>query len=95
MSCDVILFLFYFLFYKNLDKSLANFNNCSPVAEHFSRNDHSIDNFSFLIFQKNLLNTDTRRSIESDLINLFTKLNQPVINKLIRNVNLIKQLTLK
>ena len=84
-----------FSFSKNLDKRLSNFDNCSVVAEHFSKKDHSLSNFSFLIFQKDLIDLIIRRSIEADLINLFLKLNQKLLNKHIPNVNNIKQLCFK
>ena len=80
-------------FSKNLDKNLSNLENSLAVAEHFSRKNHSLNNFSFSIFQKDLTDTSIRRSIEADLINLFVKLDQPVINKHIPNIKNIKKLS--
>jgi hypothetical protein len=82
-------------FSKNLNTTLSNFDSCSPVAEHFSKRDHSLNNFSFLIFQKNLNDSSLRKSVEADLINLFVKLNQPILNKFIPNIKNIKQLSFR
>ena len=72
-------------FSKNINFNLSNFDHCSPVGEHFSRNDHSLDHFSFFIFQKNIEDNVKRKSIENNLINLCVKLNQKILNKLIPN----------
>lgn len=70
-------------FSKNLNRSLSNFDHSSPVAEHFARNDHTLDNFSFFVFQKDVEDSNIRKSIENNLINLFIKLNVTILNKLI------------
>lgn len=80
-------------FNKNIDKSLSNFDNCAPVAEHFARRDHSLSYFSFAVFQKGLVDIDIRRSVECDLINLCLNLKQTIMNKHIPNINNIKALS--
>ena len=71
-------------FSANLDVSLANFYSCSPVAIHFADKNHNLSNdFSFFIFNKDLNEDIVRKSIESDLINLFLLLGEKLINKFI------------
>lgn len=79
-------------FSKNINLSLSHFDQCSPVGEHFSRIDHSLDHFSFFVFQNNLIDSVVRKSVENNLINLFIKLNQTILNKLIPNFNNINKL---
>ena len=75
-------------FSNNLNTSLVNFDSCSPVAIHFSENYHDLaKDFSFLIFNDELHDDKIRKSIESDLINLFLSLGEKLINKFIPNIN--------
>ena len=68
-------------FKKNVSKSLINFYNLSEVAIHFSSIKHDFSNFSFFIFNSNILNDSIRLSQETDLINIFINLNIPILNK--------------
>jgi hypothetical protein len=52
--------------------SLIDFDRQSEVAIHFNNTGHNyIDNFIFCIFETNVINKEIRRSIETDLINIF------------------------
>ena len=62
------------------------------VSTHFSLNDHSLTDFSFLIYNKDINCTDKRRSIELDLIHIFSTLNQKLLNKDIKKRNFISNL---
>lgn len=80
-------------FHKNLDVSLSNFDNLSPVACHFAEPGHILENhFRFLIYKKDIVDDTTRKSVECDLINLFINLNEKLINKLIPSYTNIKKL---
>ena len=73
-------------FKKNLDISLGNFDSCSPLATHFSDLNHDIDkDFNFVIFNKDFKEDLIRKSVESDLINIFLSLGQKLLNKFIPN----------
>jgi hypothetical protein len=51
------------------------------VAIHFNQTGHNyIDNFRFCIFETNVINKEIRRSIETDLINIFKNSNNKIIN---------------
>ena len=63
-------------FSRDLNKTLMNFDKLSEVAVHFNRNGHNIErDFRFCVFEDNVINEIYRKSIETDLINLFDKTN--------------------
>ena len=69
-----------------MDISLGNFDSCSPLATHFSDLNHDIDkDFNFVIFNKDFKEDLIRKSVESDLINIFLSLGQKLLNKFIPN----------
>ncbi len=64
-------------FTKKLNISLINFDYCSPVATHFSDINHIVEkDFNFVVFNKDFKDELTRKSVESDLINIFVNLGQ-------------------
>jgi len=68
-------------FKKNIMNSLIDFDRQSEVAIHFNQTGHNyIDNFRFCIFETNVINKEIRRSIETDLINIFKNSNNKIIN---------------
>ena len=70
--------------------SLANYDSCSPVAIHFSEKHHDLNkDFSFFVFNEKLNDEKIRKSIESDLINLFLTLGEKIINKFIPNIKTV------
>jgi hypothetical protein len=80
-------------FKKNIIRSLIN--NNSEVAEHFNLKNHSLDNFKFIIFEKGVINNEIRKSIETDLINIFKLCKIRLLNNIIKQPNIfnIKYLT--
>ena len=81
-------------FTKNLDFSLGNFNSCSPVAIHFSDTNHEVEkHFKFVVFNKDFSKEITRKSVESDLINIFQSLGQSLLNKHIPSKSTISTLS--
>jgi hypothetical protein len=61
--------------------SLIDFDRQSEVAIHFNQTGHNyIDDFRFCIFETNVINKEIRRSIETDLINIFKNSNDKIIN---------------
>jgi hypothetical protein len=76
-------------------KSFKPFENVtSEVSEHFNLRNHKLDiHFEFCIFKDNLIDKESRLSIESDLIHLFKMFNFEIINKKISNHNYIKSLS--
>ena len=68
-------------FKKNIMNSLIDFDRQSEVAIHFNQTGHNyIDDFRFCIFESNVINKEIRRSIETDLINIFKNSNNKIIN---------------
>jgi hypothetical protein len=83
-------------FGKNLSKSLIDFDKQSEIAKHFNLNGHDINiHFRFFIFEKDLINSEIRKSIETDLINIFKNLNITILNDPLKQpkINNIKYLT--
>ena len=78
-------------FKKNLRKSLSNFNSQTEIAIHFNEKKHQESDFNFFIFKNNITNIILRRSVETDLINLFLLFRIPILNKKIPNINSIKK----
>ena len=68
-------------FKKDINLSLSNYNKVSEVAIHFNKDNHSLINFNFFIFKINLLENEQRKSIETDLINIFVNLGVSILNK--------------
>ena len=59
-------------FKKDLINSIILIDKLSEVAVHFNRSGHIIErDFRFCIFESNLINSEIRKSIETDLINIF------------------------
>ena len=80
-------------FNRDLDKTLINFDNLSEVAVHFNKNGHNIErDFRFCVFENNVNNEVYRKSIETDLINLFVKTNT-IINVKKPSIKTIKYFT--
>jgi len=70
-------------FGKNLAKSIINFDKKSEIAIHFNRTGHNyLEHFKYLIFENNVNNKIIRRSIETDLINIFNNCNIKIINNI-------------
>ena len=70
-----------FIFKENLISSLINFSKKSEVASHFSLKNHSIsEHFSFIIFDSDVTNSVIRKSMETDLINIFKLCKIKIIN---------------
>jgi len=67
-------------FNRDLNKTLSNYDKLSEVAIHFNQNGHCIKrDFRFGVFENNVINNIYRKTIETDLINLFDKTNS-IIN---------------
>ena len=80
-------------FNRDLDKTLINFDNLSEVAVHFNKNGHNTErDFRFCVFEHNVYNEVYRKSIETDLINLFVKTNT-IINVKKPSIKTIKYFT--
>ena len=80
-------------FNRDLDKTLSNFDNLSEVAVHFNKNGHNTErDFRFCVFENNVNNEVYRKSIETDLINLFVKTNT-IINVKKPSIKTIKYFT--
>ena len=80
-------------FNRDLDKTLINFDNLSEVAVHFNKNGHNTErDFRFCVFENNVNNEVYRKSIETDLINLFVKTNT-IINVKKPSIKTIKYFT--
>jgi len=80
-------------FNRDLDKTLINFDNLSEVAVHFNKNGHNTErDFRFCVFENNVNNESYRKSIETDLINLFVKTNT-IINVKKPSIKTIKYFT--
>ena len=68
-------------FKNNIISSLMNYNKISEVALHFNSKKHCIEkHFKFFIFESNLINDEIRKSIETDIINIFENCNLKIIN---------------
>ena len=80
-------------FQSNISKTLENFYKISAVSKHFNQKGHNIKDFSFHIFKSNLTENITRKSVETDLIHIFLKLNQSLINDKIPSINNISSLS--
>ena len=81
-------------FKKDLNKSIINLESFSETAVHFNETGHNVyDDFKFVVFETNVINKELRLSIETDLINLFNKLNIKILNSLIPSKNKISYLT--
>ena len=77
-------------FTKNISKSLINLDRISEVAVHFNLNGHKLTrDFKFFIFESNVNNSIIRKSIETDLINLFIKFDIKTLNNKKPNLNKI------
>ena len=80
-------------FNRDLDKTLINFDNLSEVAVHFNKKGHNTErDFRFCVFENNVNNESYRKSIETDLINLFVKTNT-IINVKKPSIKTIKYFT--
>ena len=80
-------------FNRDLDKTLINFDNLSEVAVHLNKNGHNTErDFRFCVFENNVNNESYRKSIETDLINLFVKTNT-IINVKKPSIKTIKYFT--
>ena len=81
-------------FKKDLVKSLINFDDQSKISIHFNENDHLVSrDLCFFIFKTGIDNINFRKSIETDLINLFVINKIPILNKKIPKINYIKYLS--
>ena len=81
-------------FKNNINQSLSNFNSKSPVAIHFALNNHNLEkDFCFFVYNENLLEDKTRKSIEADLIHIFKKLEINILNKDIPNTKIVSKLS--
>jgi len=68
-------------FNKDIIKSLINIDKKSEVAIHFNKTGHIIDyDFKFFVFEAGVSNNEIRKSIETDLINLFNRCNVSILN---------------
>jgi len=68
-------------FKKNLIKSIILIDKLSEVAVHFNRTGYIIErDFRFCIFESNLINSEIRKSIETDLINIFKNSSNLIMN---------------
>ena len=66
----------------------------SEVALHFSLLGHSIEkHFKFFIYEDNVHNSIIRKSIETDLINIFLNCKLNIINKKIPSIYKCSYLT--
>jgi len=80
-------------FNRDFDKTLINFDKLSEVAVHFNKNGHNTErDFRFCVFENKVNNESYRKSIETDLINLFVKTNT-IINVKKPSIKTIKYLT--
>jgi hypothetical protein len=68
-------------FGRNIEKSILNFDKTSEVAVHFNTMKHEQSHFKFFIFRNNLIESEHRKSIETDLINMFINLGINILNK--------------
>ena len=65
----------------------------SEVADHFNRKGHNINmHFRFCIFEKDIVDTETRKSIETDLMHVFINMNAKILNTKIPSYFNIKKL---
>ena len=66
----------------NLNESLINISNKTEIAIHFNKSGHNLnEDFKFYIFETKLNNNEIRRSIETDLINLFKTFKVKILNR--------------
>ena len=78
----------------NLTKSISNLEKKSEVSNHFNKKGHFLEkHFKFIILQKDLIDKTLRKSIETDLINVFLKLKIKILNRKIPNMKYIKAFT--
>ena len=85
-SCRIKEHLYSIKFFKNnVNKCLSKFSSLSEVAIHFGFNTHTLDDFNFYVFDSNLIEITKRKSIETNLINFFLKLDIPILNKKVPN----------
>ncbi len=68
-------------FKYDLTRSLANLDNLSEVAIHFNKQGHTLNDLAFNILNKDIKNIAERKSLETDLIHLFTFLKIKILNK--------------
>ena len=81
-------------FTKKIYRSLSNLDKISEVAVHFNLNEHNLTrDFKFFIFENNVNNSIIRKSIETDLINIFKKFDIKILNNKQPNLNKISYLT--
>lgn len=77
-------------FKANVIKCLGNLNKCSEVALHFADNKHCVSqHFKFYIFNSNLHDLKTRRSVETEMIQTFMALKVPIVNTKIPSIKYI------
>ena len=58
-----------------------NFSKISEVAIHFNLKNHFIErHLKFFIFESKVYNDEIRKSIETDLINIFSNCKLDIIN---------------
>ena len=78
----------------HLTKSISNLEKKSEVSIHFNKKGHFLEkHFKFIIIQKDLIDKTLRKSIETDLINVFIKLKIKILNLKIPNTKYIKTFT--
>ena len=66
----------------NLNESLINISGKTEIAIHFNKSGHNLnEDFKFYIFETKLNNNEIRRSIETDLINLFKTFKVKILNR--------------
>jgi hypothetical protein len=74
-------------FNYNIINSLININD-TCIAEHFNKKGHNLlIDFKFCIFESKVTNTEIRKSIETDLINLFKLFNINILNNKFKQPN--------
>ena len=83
-----------------IKKHLSNINsyknfcsNYTEVSFHFGNEFHNIEtDFRFFVFKQ--VDTDIKRkNVEADLIAVFTKFGQRLLNSFIPNINCLKNLS--
>ena len=69
-------------FRYNISKSISNIDNKTEVAVHFNKKGHCLkDDLKFFILAKGIKNKIDRKSMETDLINVFKDLGINILNK--------------
>ena len=68
-------------FKRNIFDSLINMSSQSEIALHFNETGHNyINDFKFIIFHSNVTNDKYRKSIETDLIQMFKNFDCNILN---------------